>query len=197
MQKKKKNSKQHQKASCSKLENLKMQRKMQMPKITEQKMQKKMQLPTLHFLRCIFFATCDVAFSPLHFFATLINFCIFLRKKNEKMQTNMQRHQNKCNRKCEKNATSNAAFSELHFFCNLRRRIFLADFVPFRNLRHWFSNLLVFGKLLQQATHSGAGKLRKISLPKKCCDKTWPWASTTYLPLIRAGKKRNSTVALF
>ena len=194
---KKKNSKQHQKASCSKLENLKMQRKMQMPKITEQKMQKKN-------------ATSNVAFSPLHFFCNLRRcifsvafFCNFdqllhfFTKKNEKMQTNMQRHQNKCNRKCEKNATSNAAFSELHFFCNLRRRIFLADFVPFRNLRHWFSNLLVFGKLLQQATHSGAGKLRKISLPKKCCDKTWPWASTTYLPLIRAGKKRNSTVALF
>ena len=36
---------------------------------------------TLHFLRCIFFATCDVAFSPLHFFATLINFCIFFTKK--------------------------------------------------------------------------------------------------------------------
>jgi hypothetical protein len=110
---------------------------MQMPKITERKMPKKMQLPTLHFLRCMFFATCDVAFSPLHFFC---NFDQFLYLFNEK---NNEKHAKKCNgtktnatENAKKTATSNVAFSELHFFCNLRRRIFLAVFFPFRNLRH-------------------------------------------------------------
>ena len=51
---------------------------------------KKMQLPT-----------CDVAFSPLHFFATLINFCICFTEKKRK----------KCKQKCngtKTNATENA-----------------------------------------------------------------------------------------
>ena len=57
------------------------------------------------------------------------------------------------------------------FFCNLRRCIFSVaffcnfDLFFFETCDIAFSNLLVFGKLLQQATHLGAGKLRKISLP--------------------------------
>jgi biopolymer transport protein ExbB/TolQ len=63
-----------------------------------------LQLATLHFLPCMFFLT-------------LINFCIvFYAKKNIKMENKIQRRQNKCNRKCKKNATSNVALSELHFF---------------------------------------------------------------------------------
>ena len=80
-------------------------------------------------------------------------------QKNATAPKQMQRKMRK------KTATSNVAFSELHFFCNLRRRIFLADFFLFETCDIAFSNLLVFGKLLQQATHLGAGKLRKISLP--------------------------------
>ena len=86
---------------------------------------KKMQLPT-----------CDVAFSPLHFFATLINFCICFTKKNVKNANKNATAPKQMQRRMRKNATSKVAFSELHFFCNLRRRIFLADFFPFRNLRH-------------------------------------------------------------
>ena len=51
-------------------------------------------------------------------------------QKNATAPKQMQRKMRK------KTATSNVAFSELHFFCNLRRRIFLAVFFPFRNLRH-------------------------------------------------------------
>ena len=61
---------------------------------------KKMQLPTLHFLRCIFFATCDVAFSPLHFFCNFDQLVYFFTKKTKK-----------CKQKCngtKTNATENA-----------------------------------------------------------------------------------------
>jgi type I restriction-modification system DNA methylase subunit len=111
-----------------------------------------LQLATLHFLRCIFFAT-------------LINFCIFFTKKKRKNANKNATAPKQMQRRMRKNATSKVAFSELHFFCNLRRRIFLADFFLFETCDIAFSNLLVFGKLLQQATHLGAGKLRKISLP--------------------------------
>ena len=60
---------------------------------------KKMQLPT-----------CDVAFSPLHFFATLINLCIVLRKKTKKCKKTWNG--------TKTNATENAKkmqFPTLHF----------------------------------------------------------------------------------
>jgi hypothetical protein len=97
---------------------------------------KKMQLPTLHFLRCIFFATCDVAFSPLHFFCNFDQLLYFFYEKKRKNANKNATAPKQMQRRMRKNATSKVAFSELHFFCNLRRRIFLADFFPFRNLRH-------------------------------------------------------------
>jgi hypothetical protein len=48
----------------------------------------------------------------------------------------------------------------------LRRRIFLAGFFLVETCDIAFSNLLVFGKLLQQETCLGAGKLKKKTLPK-------------------------------
>ena len=78
---------------------------------------KKMQLPTLHFLRCIFFATCDVAFSPLHFFCNFDQLLYFFyEKKTKKMQTKMQRHQNKCNGECEKMQLPKLHFLSCIFF---------------------------------------------------------------------------------
>ena len=146
---------------------------MQMPKITNRKYKKN--------------ATSNVAFSPLHFFCNLRRcifsaafFCnfdqllYFFTKKYVKNANKNATAPKQMQRRMQKNTTSKVAFSELHFFCNLRRRIFLAVFFLFETCDIAFSNLLVFGKLLQQATHLGAGKLRKISLPKKCCAKTWP-----------------------
>ena len=105
-------------------ENQKMQRKMQMPKTTQRKNAKKN-----NFQRCIFwvacFATCDVAFSPLHVFCNfdqLLYFCLRKKKKkkrkNGKNATAPKQMQQKMQKK---NATSKHAFSELQFFatCDL------------------------------------------------------------------------------
>jgi len=118
-----------------------------------------LQLATLHFLPCMFFCNFDQRL-----------YCFFYaKKKHIKMENKIQRRQNKCNRKCKKNATSNVALSELHFCCNLRRRIFLAGFFLVETCDIAFSNLLVFGKLLQQETCLGAGKLKKKHSQKMLC----------------------------
>ena len=102
------NSKQNHKASCSKSGKSKNATENANAKNNGTENAKKMRLPTLNFLRCIFFATCDVAFSPLHFFCNFDQrLYFFYEKKNAKQ---MQRHQNKCNGKCEK-----MQFPKLHF----------------------------------------------------------------------------------
>ena len=174
-----------------------MQRKMQMPKITERKMHKK-----CNFQRCIFSAAffCNLRrciFSVAFFcnFDQLLHFS-YGKKNGKKAKTNATTPK-QMQRKMRKKCNFQRCIFWVSFYLQLATSHFLSYFFLFETCDIAFSNLLVFGKLLQQATHLGAGKLRKISLPKKCCAKTWPWASITYLPLIRAGEKRNSTVALF
>ena len=109
-------------------ENLKMQRKMQMPKITNGKCKKNatsnvafsplhffLQLATLHFLRCIFFAT-------------LINFCIFYEKKQKcnDTKTNATENAKKCNfQRC---------IFWVAFFLQLATSHFLSCFFSFSKL---------------------------------------------------------------
>ena len=128
------NSKQNHKASCSKSAKSKNATENANAKNNGTENAKNMRLPTLNFLRCIFLLQlATLHFLRCIFFAILINVCIFFTKKKCKTNATAPKQMQ---RKMRKNATSNVAFSELHFFCNLRRRIFLADFFPFQNLRH-------------------------------------------------------------
>ena len=135
-----------------------MQRKMQMPKVTERKKQKK-----CNFQRCIFsvafFCNLRRCIFSVASFCNFDQLLHFLRKKTKKSKK-MQQHQNECNGKCEKRQLPTLHFLSCFFF-NLRRRIFLDVFFLFETCDIAFSNLFVFGKLLQQATHLGDGKLRK------------------------------------
>jgi hypothetical protein len=75
----------------------------------------------------------------------------------------------------------------------LRRRIFLDDFSFSKLATLHFQNLFVFGKLLQQATHLGDGKLRKITPKKMLCQDMA--LSQHHVSSTHPGReKRNSTV---
>ena len=114
---------------------------------------KKMQLPT-----------CDVAFSPLHFFATLINFCIFFTKKNVKNANKNATAPKQMQRRMRKKCNFQSCIFWVAFFLQLATSHFLSwFFFLFETCDIAFSNLLVFGKLLQQATHLGLANWENLT----------------------------------
>ena len=128
------NSKQNHKASCSKSGKSNNATENANAKNNGTENAKKMQLPTLHFLRCIFFATCDVAFSPLLFFCNFDQLLYFFYEKKTK----------KCKQKCngtKTNATENAKK------CNFQRCIFWVAFFLQLATSHFLSWFFSFSKL--------------------------------------------------
>ena len=98
------------------------------------------------------------------FFATLINFCIFLRKK-WKMENKIQRRQNKCNRKCKK-----MQLPTLHFlsciFLQLATSHFLSWILSCRNLRHCIFKFACIWKAPPTRNMFMGWQTEKKTLPK-------------------------------